>query len=48
MLLAFKENLQSGNNALIILYHYETEGSIRNALKEFDIIVDRYEADRYP
>ncbi|MDQ3967867.1 MAG: MEDS domain-containing protein [Thermoproteota archaeon] len=41
-----RKSLQSRNNAVIILYHYETKGSIRNALKEFDIEVDRYEADR--
>lgn len=41
-----RKSLQSRNNAVIILYHYESKGSIRNALKEFDIEVDRYEADR--
>ena len=41
-----KKSLQSRNNAVIILYHYETKDSIRNALKEFDIEVDSYEADR--
>ena len=39
-----RKSLQSRNNAVIILYHYESKGSIRNALKEFDIEVDRYEA----
>lgn len=41
-----RKSLQSRNNAVIILYHYESKGSIRNALREFDIEVDRYEADR--
>lgn len=41
-----RKSLQSRNNAVIILYHYETKGSIRNALKEFDVDVDRYEADK--
>lgn len=41
-----KRSLQSRNNAVVILYHYENRGSIENALKEFDIEVDRYEADR--
>jgi hypothetical protein len=41
-----KKSLQSRKNAVIILYHYETKDSIRNALKEFDIEVDSYEADR--
>jgi hypothetical protein len=41
-----KKSLQSRNNTVIILYHYETKDSIRNALKEFDIEVDSYEADR--
>jgi len=41
-----RKSLQSRNNAVITLYHYESKGSIRNALKEFDIEVDRYEADR--
>ena len=41
-----RKSLQSRNNAVIILYHYESKGSIRNALKEFDIEVDRCEADR--
>ena len=41
-----RKSLQSRNNAVIILYHYESKDSIRNALKEFDIEVDRYEADR--
>src|SRR5918994_4430476 len=41
-----RNRLQSRNNAVIILYHYESKGSITNALKEFDIEVDRYEADR--
>ena len=34
-----RKSLQSRNNAIIILYDYETKGSIRNALKEFDIEV---------
>jgi hypothetical protein len=42
-----KKSLQSGNSALIILYHDETKRSLRNTLKKFDIIVDRYEADRF-
>jgi hypothetical protein len=41
-----KKSLQLRNNAVIILYHYETKRSIRNALKEFDIEVGRYEADK--
>jgi hypothetical protein len=40
-----KRSLQSRNNTVVILYHYENRGSIGNALKEFDIEVDRYEAD---
>lgn len=40
-----KRSLQSRNNAVVILYHYETRCSIGNALKELDIEVDRYEAD---
>ncbi len=31
---------------MIILYHYGTGTSIRSALKEFDIDVDRFEEDR--
>jgi hypothetical protein len=41
-----KKSLQLRNNTVIILYHYETKRSIRNALKEFDIEVGRYEADK--
>jgi hypothetical protein len=41
-----KESLQSRNNVMIILYHYETGTSIRIALREFDIDVDRFEEDR--
>jgi hypothetical protein len=41
-----KKSLQSRNNAVIILYHYETKDSIRNALKDFDIEVESYEAER--
>jgi hypothetical protein len=41
-----RKSPQSRNNAIIILYHYGTKGSIRNTLKEFDIEVKRYEADR--
>jgi hypothetical protein len=41
-----KRSLHTRNNAVLILYHYETKDSIRYALKEFDIEVDRYEADR--
>ena len=41
-----KKSLQLRNNTIIVLYHYETKRSIRDALKEFDIDVDRHEADR--
>lgn len=41
-----KASLHTRNNAVIILYHYETKDSIRYTLKEFDIEVERYEADR--
>lgn len=41
-----KKSLQLRNNTVIILYHYETKRSIRDALKEFDIDVDQNEADR--
>ena len=41
-----KKGLQLRNNTVIILYHYETKLSIRDALKELDIDVDRHEADR--
>jgi hypothetical protein len=41
-----KKRLQLRNNTIVILYHYETKRSIRDALKEFDIDLDRHEADR--
>lgn len=41
-----KESIQSKNNAIVILYHYDTRTSLLNALKEFDIDVDTFEADR--
>lgn len=41
-----KESLQSRNNVMIILYHYETGTSIRIALREFDIDVGRFEENR--
>ncbi len=41
-----KESLQSRNNAMVLLYHYDTRTSLINALKEFDIDIDTFEADR--
>jgi hypothetical protein len=41
-----KESIQSKNNAMVILYHYDTRTSLLNALMEFDIDVDTFEADR--
>lgn len=41
-----KESIQSRNNAMVILYHYDTRTSLINSLKEFDIDVDTFESDR--
>jgi hypothetical protein len=41
-----KRSLQLRNNAVIILYHYETKVSVEYALKELDIGVKLHEADR--
>jgi hypothetical protein len=41
-----QRSLQLRNNAIIILYHYETKISVVYALKELDIAVEHHEADR--
>jgi MEDS: MEthanogen/methylotroph, DcmR Sensory domain len=41
-----QRSLQLRNNAVIILYHYETKISVVHALKELDIAVEHHEADR--
>ncbi len=41
-----KRSLQLRNNAVILLYHYETKVSVVHTLKELDLPVEHHEADR--